>query len=452
MQYQEFIEQKSNLNSSFGFDPVYHNDMLFDFQRFLVDWAVRQGRASIFADCGTGKTPMQLTWAQNVHKKTGKPVIVMTPLAVSYQTAREAQKFGIDAAVSREGKVTAAITITNYERLHHFDRDDFGGAVLDESSAIKHFTGKRQKGITRFMSKFPYRLLCTATAAPNDYIELGTASEALGHLGYMDMLSMFFVSDDNRFHATWGFSPKWRFKKHAELHFWRWVSSWARAMRKPSDYGFDDSMFVLPPLTIKETAVDTDFKREGELFHYPAKGLSEERAERRGTINERCAAVADMVSTHDDPAVCWCHLNDEADTLVKMIPDAEQVSGSDKEEDKESKLLAFARGDLRVLVTKPKIAGFGLNWQHCSHMTMFPSHSYEQYYQSVRRCWRFGQKNPVKVDIITTSGESRVVANMRRKEEAADKMFSVLVQEMNNAIKIDRLKIAGKKMEVPSWQ
>ena len=450
MNYDRFIADKAQLHSNDGFSPNLMPAFLYDFQAALVEWALRKGRGAIFADCGTGKTPMQLVWADNVRRHTGKPVLILTPLAVSPQTVQEAQKFGIDCQASRTDKVHPWITVTNYERLHYFNRNDFGGVVLDEASAIKHFTGARQKAITQFMAQMPYRLLCTATAAPNDYVELGTSAEALGHLGYMDMLGRFFVNEEKTLHRTWGIHLNWRFKRHAELQFWRWVSSWARAMRKPSDLGFDDSRFILPSLNVAETVVGTDYIPEGELFHFPAKTLDEQRAERRATINERCERVSEMVA-HNSTAVVWCHLNAEADLLVSLIPGAEQVKGSDEDDDKEARLTAFSRGDLRVLVTKPKIGAFGLNWQHCAHMTMFPSHSYEQYYQAIRRCWRYGQTRPVQVDIVSSEGESGVVNNMKRKEGQADKMFTVLVAEMGNAKQIDRSVPFTTAAEVPTW-
>ncbi len=768
LSYGEFIEHKAQLGDDAGFDPLWVPEFLYDFQAALLEWSLRKGKAAIFADCGTGKTPIQLAWAENVCRHTDKPVLILTPLAVSQQTVREAEKFGIDCQASREGKVMPRVTVTNYERLHYFDASAFGGVVLDEcfppdakidvfnidkvstlkyikdiqpgdrvlntygadhvkrthkrqinrairistargditcsenhpfftlhgwrcaqdlqpgdllmetdaamrlvrsgvhpaipsnedaaflrsvllsemadehsrtqgegsqssssskargfgfqmvarresgsketdranhraqsnerpegegqgicyiaengaqafrawwewsrpdcsstsfagragsdvdsrvclvagpqnygvsyplqarlgerrqenshrsgrqlslrpeasrreegcqagfsrvdcveileqghpgleryrdgdghvyfydlevaqhpsfsvngllvhnSSAIKHFTGARQRAITQFMARVPYRLLCTATAAPNDYIELGTSSEALGQLGYMDMLGMFFVNEENTLHRTWGIHLNWRFKKHAEQRFWRWVSSWARAMRRPSDLGFDDARFILPPLTVKETVLSTDYKPPGELFHSPARTLDEQRAERKATIQERCERTAAMVN-HSAACVVWCHINAEADALVRMIPGAEQVKGSDDDDDKEARLVAFSQGNLRVLVTKPKIGAWGLNWQHCAHMTMFPSHSYEQYYQAIRRCWRYGQTRPVQVDIISSEGEAGVVQNMKRKEQMADTMFSSLVAEMNSAVKIKRATAATITEEVPSW-
>jgi len=458
--YAAFLDAKTQLDGATGFAPDDLPSFLFPFQRFLTEWAIRQGRAAIFADCGLGKTPMQLVWADNIRRKTGKPVLIVTPLAVGFQTVGEAHKFGMEAVISRDGKVAGPITITNYERLHLFDRTDFGGMVCDESSAIKSFDGVHRALVTDFMRKMEYRLLCTATAAPNDYIELGTSSEALGYLGHMDMLNRFFRNDNNtsdtRGHWKGHAAPRsfagqqWRFKGHAEDAFWRWVASWARAMRKPSDLGFDDSGFHLPPLEHRQHIVEARTRPEGTLFDLPAIGMDEERAEARRTLAERCEAVADLLHGADS-AVAWCQLNPEGDLLTKLIPGAVQVSGADDPDDKEAKLLAFSRGDIRVLVTKPKIGAWGLNWQHCNRMTFFPSHSYEQYYQAVRRSWRFGQKRPVIVDIVTTSGGARVLDNLERKAAQASRMFDALVAHMSDAMSIDRSAHYTKTVEVPLW-
>ena len=451
--YQVFLDRKSQLGTEDGFAPVWIPDFLFDFQKSLVEWSIRKGKTAIFADCGTGKTPIQLVWAENIVRKDNARVLILTPLAVSSQTIREAEKFGIEAHRSTEGKLWPGINVTNYERLHHFNPQDFVGVVADESSILKSFDGKTKAAVTDFMRKIPYRLLCTATAAPNDYNELGTSSEALGELGYMDMLNRFFKNDQNN-SATgrmYGGVVKWRLKGHAEIPFWRWVSSWARAMRRPSDLGFDDDGFILPPLVEKEHIVDAKNLPEGMLFPLPAIGLFEQRQERRRTIDERCEKAAELVNDTGKLALVWCHLNVEGDRLAEIIPDAEQVSGADSDEAKEDKFLAFASGKLRVLVTKPKIGAWGLNFQHCSHVTFFPSHSFEQYYQGVRRCWRFGQKNPVTVDIVSTEGELGVMANLKRKAIAADNMFSSLVAEMNNVIRIDRTSNYNDKEKIPSW-
>jgi len=452
-EYERFLDAKSQLYGDHGFDPVFMVDELFDFQQQLVQWATRKGRCAIFADCGLGKTPMQLTWAENVVRSTGKRVLILTPLAVSAQTIREGEKFGIECNRSRDGKPAGNITITNYEKLHLFDPAEFAGVVCDESSILKSFDGVRRTEITQFMRKMSYRLLCTATAAPNDHIELGTSSEALGYLGHMDMLNRFFRNENNNsaIRRHYGEAPKWRFKGHAEIPFWRWAVSWARACRKPSDLDCDDGPFVLPPLVVNEHLVEAETLPDGFLFPLPAVSLQEQREEKRRTIGERCEKAAALVNDTGQPALVWCHLNDEGNLLEKIIPDAVQISGADSDDVKEERFLAFANGDIRVLVTKPKIGAWGLNFQHCAHVVFFPSHSYEQYYQGVRRCWRFGQKRQVDIDIVLTEGERRVMKNLQRKSEAADQMFSNLVAEMNHAIHIERSTTFDEKERIPQW-
>jgi hypothetical protein len=450
--YKNFLENKTQLSGDNGFKPLFLPDFLFDFQKHLVDWAIWKGRSAIFADCGLGKTPMQLVWAENIVRKTNKKVLILTPLAVAHQTILEADKFNIPCHRSIQGKTKPGINVTNYEQLHYYNKNDFAGIVCDESSILKCYDGARRGQITEFMRKIPYRLLATATAAPNDYIELGTSSEALGELGHVDMLNHFFKNDQNNSAQgrMYGNVIKWRFKGHAETPFWKWVSSWARAIRKPSDMGFDDDRFLLPPLEEKEHVIKSRELPKGQLFALPAIGLKQQREETRRTLNERCEKVASLVD-HKNPALVWCYLNDEGDTLAKIIPDAEQISGRDSDEAKEEKFLAFSKQELRVLVTKPKIGAWGLNFQHCNHVTFFPTHSFEQYYQGVRRCWRFGQKNPVHVDIITTEGGLGVLKNLQRKSESADKMFTSLIKEMNQSINIRTQNKYKLKEEIPSW-
>jgi hypothetical protein len=459
--YQTFLASKSQSDEYSGFTPLWMPDFLFEFQKALVDWSIRKGKAALLADCGLGKTPMQLVWAENIVRKTNKPVLILTPLSVAQQTVREADKFQIDCRRSSGTISGSHIVVTNYEKLHHFAPGDFGGVVCDESSAIKSFNGMRRAQVTEFMRTLPYRLLCTATAAPNDYIELGTSSEALGQLGHMDMLNRFFRNDNNTSDTKgrWrGYSAprqftgqRWRFKGHAETGFWRWVCSWARAMRKPSDLGFDDSKFVLPNLMEREHVVETRTLAPGMLFSLPARDMREEREERRRTITERCEMAAQLVADTKQPAVIWCHLNDEGNMLSQIIPDARQIAGSTPDEQKEKIHEDFAAGKLRVLVTKPKIGAWGLNWQHCAHVVTFASHSYEQYYQAVRRCWRFGQRREVEVDLVATEGERGIKDNLQRKSEAADRMFSNLVGHMNDALRIDRSSLYDKQMETPLW-
>ncbi|UUW88362.1 DEAD/DEAH box helicase [Pimelobacter simplex] len=452
--YAAFLDARRQLADRGGFVPTHVPDHLFDFQQVLVDFAVRQGRAGMFADCGLGKTPMSLAWAQNVHEHTGKPILFLTPLAVGFQVVAEAHRFGYDAAQSRNGKVVAPVTVTNYEQLGKFDHADFGGVVCDESSILKAFDGTTRAQVTEFMRLLPYRLLCTATAAPNDYIELGTSSEALGGLGYTDMLTRFFtnknrtVSSRSRFAAT-SRDVGWRLKGHAEEPFWRWVATWARAIRRPSDYGFDDGTFVLPELLERVHMVDARTSRPDALFDLPARGLREEREETRRSIAERCEAAAAALEDADH-AVAWCHLNDESHRLTRLIDGAVEVAGADSPGVKEEKLAAFTRGEIRVLVTKPSIGAWGLNWQHAHRMTYFPSHSYEQMYQAIRRLWRFGQTRTVEVDVITTEGCRSVLDNLHRKAAQADAMFAALVAHMNDALAVPTHSY-DQPMEVPTW-
>jgi hypothetical protein len=640
--YTQFLTRKAQAADGHGFPPTVMPDFLFGFQRELVDWAVRMGRAAVFADCGTGKSPMQLVWAENVRAHTGLPVLVVTPLAVSHQTVREAAKFGIEAATSRDGKTTAPITVTNYEQLEKFDPDQYGGVVCDESSAIKSFDGARRAIVTEFLRTVRYRLLCTATAAPNDYVELGTSSEALGYLGHTDMLSRFFVNDQHTSKAVRHYDgAQWRFKGHAQDAFWRWVTSWARAIRRPSDLGYPDDGFTLPPLDTRTHLVEAAGQRGDGLFDLPAIGLRETRDEARHSITERCEKAAELAARHNI-SLMWCQLNAEGDLLERLTPQSIQVKGSDSDDFKEeatrwftgdlcicdrplfrAKLAAWrgnlstqhldaivtrtirqnengavakaatqsptastcaattprTRGDgnaprssgrpstsaadsgtprtlsiesgssarpanqtqrpsgisgsadssvsvprsstsaspnkaeaarsaelrsgtvldddspsttatepapseassarpaisdsassgttpivwneppcicghisgVRRLISKPVMFGWGLNFQHCSHMTYFPSYSYEQMYQAVRRSWRFGQQHPVTVDVVTTAGGVNVLKSLQRKTEQADVMFDALVQHMRSAAGIRRAEPFDTTVEVPSW-
>ena len=445
MDYMTFLVQKQQSARPEGIKRIRLPDMMFDFQRHLTEWALTQGRSAIFADCGMGKSLMLMAWAENVVRETNKPVLVVTPLAVTAQIIREAEKFGIEAHRSNDGKPSGDITVTNYEKLDKFDWKDYSGVVCDESSRIKCADAATRQLVTAFTRKVPYRLLCTATAAPNDYIEVGTSSEALGELERKHMLAQFFTHDG-------GNTASWVLKGHARTHlYWRWVCSWARAMRKPSDLGFDDGAFRLPPLDVRQHTVKAATARDGYLFDIPAVGLAEQRADLRRTIGERCGMAAQLVNAHDRPAVVWCNLNDEGKRLAREINGAAEVAGADSEERKEEVFKGFITGQIRVLVTKPQIGGFGLNLQHCAHQTYFPSHSYEQYYQCVRRCWRFGQKSPVTVDLITTDGQDNVLANLNRKAEQADAMFNNLVSMMWRELRIERKNQYTQKEQVPSW-
>ncbi len=461
--YLAFLDARRQEHENSGFKPIWLPDTLMDFQAYMTEWAIVKGRSALLEDCGLGKTFQQLVWAENVVRHTNRPVLILAPLAVTQQTAREAVKFGVEARVSHDGTAHPGVNITNYEKLHYFDPADFAGCVCDESAILKSFDGTRRQQITDFMRKLSYRLLCTATAAPNEYIELGTSSEALGYLGYMDMLSRFFKNNQGnsikpnvyrqrgKAFNQLDDNAKWRFKGHAEKPFWQWVCSWARAVRKPSDIGFDDGRFILPPLTETQHLVDTKTLPQGKLFALPAVGLAEQREERRRTIEDRCGAAADLVNRTGKPAVVWCSLNDEGDLLEDLIPDSVQVSGKDSDDAKEEKFMAFLDQKARVLVTKGKIGAWGLNLQHCAHSVSFPTHSFEEYYQQIRRFYRFGQTQPVQSDIVTTEGEKSILANLQRKAVAADKMFADLTTYMNNAISIDRSVEFTITEEFPQW-
>lgn len=448
------IERKRHAYENAGFDPIFIPDMLFDFQKSLCDWTIRKGRSAIFADCGLGKSAMQMTFAENVARKTNGRVLVLTPLAVACQMVQEAAKFGIEAVRSNDGKLPDGkkIIVTNYERLHYFNPADFVACVCDESSILKNCDGVTKAAVTDFMRKMSYRLLCTATPSPNDLIELGTSSEALGYMGFNDMLSTFFKKDGTTHSRKDEFrSGIWRFRGHAKDHFFHWVCSWARACRKPSDLGFSDDGFKLPDLITRETVVQCETPLDGMLFTMPAVGLSEQRQERRRTLDLRVAAAAEKINAHNQPSVAWCCLNDESEGLRRAIPDSVEVSGKDPMEAKEEAFEGFAAGKIRVLVTKPEIAGFGLNWQHCAHQTFFPSHSFEQFHQAIRRSWRFGQKQNVVIDIITSDGEHDVLKNLMRKAHQADVMFEKLVSLMGEANTFHQPERTTKKQELPSW-
>lgn len=452
MDYVEFIKSKSQGGKMSGFDPVWMPDFLFDFQKSLTEWDLRKGRSAIFADCGLGKTPMQLVWAENVIRKTNKPVMIVTPIAVGIQTIGEAEKFGVEAVRTRDGKMHGKeIHVTNYEQLHKYDPSKFGAVVCDESSAIKDFKSERKKVVTEFMRDVDYRLLCTATAAPNDFWELGTSSEALGMLGFRDMITSFFKQETSKDIHGWG-RTKYRFRGHAEHPFWSWICSWARALRKPSDLGaFDDTRFQLPPLIETETVVEVKTPRDGMLFSMAANDMREERAERRHSLRERCEVAAAKAISVNGPTVLWCELNPEGDLLEKSIPDCVQVKGSMSDDAKEEALTAFSQGKIKRLVIKPKIGAWGLNWQHCSNVVVFPSHSYEQYYQLVRRCWRFGQTKPVNVHVVVCEGERGIIKNLARKQRQTSHMFDSLVTHMKDGMTLNSQDNFPTKEQIPSW-
>jgi SNF2 family DNA or RNA helicase len=450
--YEDFLEKKSQLGGQHGFDPLFMPDGLFPFQKHMVEWAVRKGRGALFEDCGLGKSFQSLVWAQNVVQKENKPVLIATPLAVSYQFLREGEKFGIQVKRSIDGKINSDIVVTNYQRLHYFNPDDFAGMVCDESGILKNYDGKIKDAVTIFMRKMKYRLLCTGTPAPNDTVEIGTSSEALGELGYMDMLSRFFKNEQNTNNPNrlWADGGKWRFKPHAEQHFWKWMCSWCRALRKPSDFGFSDDGYILPELIERTHIMEDSHIPNGMLFAMPVKGLREERIDAKQNLERRCEKIINLCADHERSLI-FCNTNPEGDFLEKELPDAVQVSGSDPDEKKEEVFLAFADGKIKRCVTKPKIGAFGLNLQVCGHIAFFPSHSFEQRYQGIRRCYRFGRNQPVYVDTVASKGESLVIENQNRKERQADYMFEQIVRYMNNELGIKKDQYTSKNIILPSW-
>lgn len=424
--YRDFLAGKrvDVAPSGFEVDASALNPALFPFQRDIVQWALRRGKSAIFADCGLGKTPMQLEWANQIVDHTGGDVLILAPLAVSQQTVREGQKFGIPVNICRsQVDVQPGINITNYEMLDHFTATAFAGLVMDESSLLKAYEGVFRKKITAFAHAIPYRLAATATPAPNDLIEITNHAEFLEIMGGKEIIALFFTQDGNTTH-------NWRLKGHAKEDFWRWMASWSVALRSPSDLGYDDADFVLPPLQLHQVTVDGEAP-EGMLFPVEALSLLERRQARRDSLEERVEACAARVNGNAEPWIVWCNLNSEGDALTKAIPGAVQVTGSDSLEVKEQRMIDFTEGRIRVLVTKPTIAGHGMNWQHCAHMAFVGlSDSWEQYYQAIRRCWRFGQTRPVDVYVITAETEGAVVKNIERKEAQATVMMENIVRHM----------------------
>lgn len=429
-QYDRFVSTKLDHRRADGIDVSVDYGM-FPHQIALTEWALRKGRAAIFADTGLGKTRMELAFSNEVHKHTRRPVLNLCPLAVAEQTVEEGLAMGLDIHHDREESGKNGIRITNYDRLHLFDTSRYAGIVLDESSIIKHHDSKTA---ARMMTEFggtPYRLAATATPAPNDWIELGMHAEFLGVCSRAEMLAEYFIHDG-------GETQKWRLKGHARELFWQFVASWGAMIRSPADLGYDGSAYDLPPLDVREHIVSSEGQTvPGMLFALEAQTLSERRAARKESVGRRVKACADMVNADaDEPWIVWCELNAEGDALRQAIPGAVEIRGSDSSDEKERGLLGFARGDHRVLITKPKIAGFGMNWQHCARVGFVGvSDSFESYYQAIRRCWRFGQTRVVQAHLIASELEGAVMANLKRKEADALAMFETLSLETRDAVR-----------------
>lgn len=452
MNYDEFLESKRHSEIDYGISPNFIIDSAFDYQKYIVEKTVRKGRYAVFLDTGLGKTIIQLMVAKNYVQKFNKPVLIITPLAVAFQFIREAEKFGIDdIEYSKDGIYKKKIVVCNYERLGKFDSNDFCCILLDESSILKNFNGAIKAQITSFMKKVDYRYLFTATPSPNDFIELGTSSEALGHMGYMDMISKFFSNNENNIKPQ-DIGNKFYLKPHATEDFFRWVRSWSISMRKPSDHGFDDSMHILPNLLINNNIINNDFllvyNNQFELLPRSSTRLSEVREEQKQTIKQRCEKAVSIA--YKKTSVYWCNFNDEGDLINQIDREAVQIKGGMKLEQKEDILLNFANGDIKRLITKPKITAFGLNWQHCNHTVYFPTFSYEQYYQAIRRFWRFGQKKDVGVDLVYSEGQEKVVSSLMIKAEKANQLFSKLTNS-SNANFNDNKKIFNQPIIAPNF-
>lgn len=428
--YTTFVGKKLSLVQPSGIKDFDLPDTLFDHQKALTGWALRRGRAAIFADTGLGKMRMELVWADAVTRHTGRPVIILCPLAVARQIEGEGRKIGISVTVCRDGAdVRPGVNVINYDRLHLINARDFAGVVLDESGCIKHADTRTFRDLTEAFRDTPFKLPATATPAPNDWTELGTHAEFLGICTKAEMLAEYFMHDG-------GDTASWRLKGHARAAFWRWVSSWGAMIRKPSDLGFEDGAYNLPPLVLHERLVGGELLLPGELIPREATTLSERRNARRASLDERVAACAAAVNADSrEPWIVWCDLNAEGDALTAAIEGAVQIAGSDDPDTKEQRLEDFAAGRIRVLVTKPSICGWGLNWQHSARMAFVGvTDSYEAYYQAVRRCWRFGQARAVEVHLFASNAEGSVVANLRRKEADAAAMAESLSAETRDAV------------------
>ena len=454
MDYQAFLENKKHSIGNFGFKANYFPDIAFDFQKHIIEKATLKGRIAIFADTGLGKTLIQLSIAKNIINHTNKKVLILTPLAVAFQFILEAEKLGIDdIEYSKDGKHTKKIVICNYERLHYFDSNDFEGVILDESSILKNFDGKIKSQVTAFVKKIPYRYLSTATPSPNDFIELGTSSEALGYMGYMDMLGKFFKNNQNSVDSNnRNIGEKFYLKPHAEKDFFAWVNQWSIMVKMPSDLGFSDERYKLPNLFINKHIVRNEsqisINGQIQLFNIVAKNFNEIRYEQKQTEQKRCEKAVELAQ--GKTSVYWCNTNNESSILRNLDKDAVEIIGSQSIDRKEEILLAFANGEIKRLITKAKMTSMGLNWQHCNHSVFFPTWSYEQYYQAMRRFWRFGQKNDVTIDMVISDGQTRVLEALQQKTKKAIELHENLTANVNQSF-TNKVKEFNKEIIKPKF-
>lgn len=436
-EYLKFLESKKHSIGNFGFDANFIPDCAFDFQKYVIEKAVKKGRVAVFLDTGLGKTLVQLSIAKNIINHTNKKVLILTPLAVGFQFIKEAKDRNItdDIEISKDGKHTKKIVVCNYERLHYFDSKDFECVILDESSILKNFDGKIKNSITSFIKKIPYRFLSTATPSPNDFIELGTSSEALGYMGYMDMLGKFFKNNQNSVDSNnRNIGEKFYLKPHAEKDFFAWVNQWSIMAKMPSDLGFSDERYKLPELIINKHIVKNqsliDVNGQIQMFTPIAKSMTEVRHEQKQTEEKRCEKAIQLAQ--NKTSVYWCNTNNESKILKENDKNAVEIIGSQSIDKKEEILLAFANGEIERLITKAKMTSMGLNWQHCNHSVFFPTWSYEQYYQAIRRFWRFGQKNDVTIDMVISDGQTRVLEAIEQKTQKAIQLHKSLTENVNS--------------------
>ena len=452
-EYLKFLESKKHSINKMGIDVKYMPDLMFDYQKYVCEYSINKGRCADFLDTGLGKTIIEMVTAKNYVLHTNKPVLIITPLAVAFQFIEEAKKFGIDdIEYSKDGKYKSKLVVCNYERLNKFEPNDFECVILDESSILKNFEGAIKNTITSFLKKVKYRYLFTATPSPNDFVELGTSSEALGYLGYTDMLTKFFKNNEDTI-SPMSIGTQWRLKGHAKDAFFEWVSSWSISMRKPSDLGFSDERHILPELITNFHSVANDknmiVNNQIMLFNMIAKTQSEVRSENALTVDKRCERAVELAKDYDT-SVYWCNLNREGDLLEKLDNNATQIKGSMKLEEKEEILLAFQRGEIKKLITKASITAFGLNWQHCNHTVYFPTFSYEQWYQAIRRFWRFGQKNTVIADMVFSDGQKRVIDSLMAKTQKANELFDKLNTNINRDFSIKKSEF-NKNISIPNF-
>jgi ERCC4-related helicase len=452
--YLSFLENKKHSIGNFGFDANYFPDIAFDFQKHIIEKSIKKGRIAIFADTGLGKTLIQISIAKNIINHTNKKVLILTPLAVAFQFILEAEKLGIDdIEYSKDGNHTKKIVICNYERLHYFDSNDFIGVILDESSILKNFDGKIKNQITSFIKKIPYRFLSTATPSPNDFIELGTSSEALGYMGYMDMLTKFFKNNQNSVDSNnRNIGEKYYLKPHAEKDFFAWVNQWSIMVKMPSDLGYSNDRYKLPELIVNKHIVENqsliDINGQVQLFTPIAKSMTEVRFEQKETEEKRCEKSIELAK--DKTSVYWCNTNNESSILKSLDKEAVEIIGSQSIDKKEEILLSFANGEIKRLITKAKMTSMGLNWQHCNHSVFFPTWSYEQYYQAIRRFWRFGQKNDVTIDMVISDGQTRVIEALQQKTQKAIELYENLTKNVNQSF-IHKTKEFNKEIIKPNF-